>query len=282
MGGGLAWLAAMAVVLAAGSAAAGVLDRARDTGELRIGFRADTQPFSYKDEQGVARGYSVDLCRVVAQRAASAINRPDLRLVEVEVSTEERLTAVAQGRIDLLCEATTVTLTRRAEVDFSLPTFATGATLLYRVDGPSGFQELAGQKVGALAGSTTEPGLRAALEEAKIDAEVVPVPSHGEGMARLVSGDLAAYFGDGAILLYNLVRSPDRERLRLADVVLSFEPYALALPKGDSDFRLVVDSTLALLSRSGEVTTLFERNFGAGAEPSELVRAMWTLNGIPD
>jgi polar amino acid transport system substrate-binding protein/glutamate/aspartate transport system substrate-binding protein len=278
----MAWLAAMAVALTAGNAAAGVLDRARDTGELRIGFRADTQPFSYKDEQGVARGYSVDLCRAVAQRAASAINRPDLRMVEVEVSTAERLTALAQGRIDLLCEATTMTLTRRAEVDFSLPTFATGATLLYRADGPSGFQELAGQKVGALAGSTTEPGLRAALEQAGIEAEVVPVPSHVEGIARLVSGDLAAYFGDGAILLYNLVRSPDKERLRLADVVLSFEPYALALPKGDSDFRLVVDSTLALLSRSGEVTTLFERNFGVGAQPSELVRAMWTLNGIPD
>ena len=51
---------------------------------------------------------------------------------------------------------------------------------------------------------------------------------------------------------------------------------------GDDDFRLAVDRTLASLSRSGEVGKLFENAFGAGAEPSDLVRAIWVLNGIPD
>lgn len=263
-------------------AVADVLERARDTGELRMGFRADTQPFSFKDGQGVARGYTVDLCRAVAREVAATVGRPDLRLAEVEVTADDRLAAVREGRVDILCEATTVTLTRRAEVAFSLPTFATGATLLYRADGPSGFEQLAGQKVGVLAGTTTEASLGAALQAAGIAAEVVPVASHVQGIERLAAGELAAYFGDGAILLYNLMQSPAKERLRLADVVLSFEPYALALPRGDEEFRLVVDRALALLSRSGDVAVLFERNFGAGAEPSPLIRAMWTLNQIPD
>jgi polar amino acid transport system substrate-binding protein/glutamate/aspartate transport system substrate-binding protein len=276
-------LAALAAFyLLSGAAAGGVLERAKETGELRIGYRTDAQPFSAKSEQGIAQGYSVDLCRAVARETAGVVGRPELRLVEVEVTVDDRFESVRDGRVDLLCEATTVTLTRRAEVDFSLPIFATGATLAYRKDGPARFEDLTGQKVGVLGGTTTEDGLGAALEKAGIAANVVEVASHADGVARLASGELAAYFGDGAILLYNLVQSPHKDRLRLADVVLSFEPYALALPKGDGDFRLTIDRTLARLARSGDVLTLFERNFGAGANPSELIRALWMLNQIPD
>jgi polar amino acid transport system substrate-binding protein/glutamate/aspartate transport system substrate-binding protein len=277
-------LLAVAALAAPAMAAAhaGVLDRAKVSGELRIGFRADARPFSYRDQQGIARGYSVDLCRAVAAEAAAAIGRPDLRAVEVEVTAKDRLESVQAGEVDVLCEATTVTLTRRAQVDFSLPTFASGATLLYAAGGATRFEDLVGQKVGVLEGSTTEAGLRQALERAKIAAEVVPVPNHTDGIDRLAKGGIAAYFGDGAVLLYNLLQSPAKDRLRMSDLVLSFEPYALALPKGDEDFRLVADRALAKLSRSGDVALLFERNFGSGAEPSKLVEAIWTLNNIPD
>jgi polar amino acid transport system substrate-binding protein/glutamate/aspartate transport system substrate-binding protein len=282
MGTGRLLLAGVLVIGAAAVARAGVLDRARDTGELRVGFRADAQPFSFTDGQGGARGYSVDLCREVAREAAAAVGRPELRLVEVEVAAADRLDAVPSGRVDLLCEATTVTLGRRERVDFTLPTFVTGATLLYPADGPTSFAELAGKKVGVLAGSTTQAGLAKGLRDAAVGAELVTVASHDEGIERLASGEFAAYFGDGAILLYHLVQSPFRDRLRLSDKVLSFEPYALALPKGDDAFRLVADRALARLSRTGEVAAVFERNFGTGAEPSDLVKAMWLLNSLPE
>ena len=269
-------------LLVCGTARAEVLERAAATGELRIAFRADAQPFSFLGSDGKAAGFSVELCRAVAREAAAALGRSTLTLVEVAVTGTDRLAAIEQGKADLLCEATTVTLERREQLDFSLLTFATGASLLYPADGPTTFEELAGRKVGVLAGSTTEGGLREALDAARIDAEVVTVPTHIDGIERLAGGDLAAYFGDGALLLYQLMQSPFRDRLRMSDKVLSFEPYALALPKGDDAFRLVVDRALAKLARSGEVMRLFEAAFGVGAQPSDLVRALWILNSIPD
>ena len=276
--------ALLAVGLLAWSAAAdaAVLDRARDTGELRLGFRADAQPFSLKKADGEAGGYSVDLCRAVAREVAAELGGKELKIVEVEVSGTDRFAAVEDGRIDLLCEATTVTLARRVQLDFTLPTFATGATLLYPVDGPTKFDQLAGKKVGVLAGSTTEPALREALERAGIAAEVVSVPDHTDGIQRLAAGEFAAYFGDAAILLYQLLKSPFQDRLRVSDKILSFEPYALALPKGDDAFRLVADRALAQLSRTGQIAEVFESNFGSGAKPSDLVKAMWLLNSIPE
>ena len=275
-------LLAVSLLAWSASADAAVLDRVRDTGELRLGFRADAQPFSLKKADGEAGGYSVDLCRAVAREAAAELGGKELKIVEVEVSGTDRFAAVEDGRIDLLCEATTVTLARRAELDFTLPTFATGATLLYPVDGPTKFDQLAGKKVGVLAGSTTEPALREALERAGIAAEVVSVPDHTDGIQRLAAGDFAAYFGDAAILLYQLLKSPFQDRLRVSDKILSFEPYALALPKGDDAFRLVADRALARLSRTGQIMEVFESNFGSGAKPSDLIKAMWLLNSIPE
>lgn len=275
-------VAAALLIGASPMVSAGVLDRARETGELRLAYRADAEPFSSVDANGKATGYSVTLCRAVARAVAEKVGKPDLKVVEVAVTAADRLDAVPGGKADLLCEATTVTLERRQKLDFSLPTFATGATLLYPEGGAKSFEDLAGKKVGVLTGSTTETGLREALERAKIAADVVAVPSHTDGIERLASGEFAAYFGDGAILLFHLMKSPFRDRLRLSDKVLSFEPYALALPRGDDDFRLVVDSTLAHMSRTGEIGAVFNASFGEGAKPSDLVRALWILNGIPD
>lgn len=273
--------AMVAWLFGAGIVDAGVLDRVRETGTLRLGYRADALPFSFKDVGGVPAGYSVELCKAVARELADRRNLKQLKLEFVEVTAENRLGAVAEGRIDLLCEATTATLERRAQVDFSLLTFATGAGLLYRADGPASFDALRGQKVGVLAGTTTADEMRETFARSGIEVDFVPVTDHPTGLRRLAAGEFAAYLGDGAILIYQWFRSPDRERLKLAEKMLTFEPYALALPRGDADFRLLVDGALSRLYRSGEINRLFTASF-PGAEPTELIKSLYLLQGLPD
>ncbi len=264
------------------AAAAGVLDRAKDTGTIRLGYRADAVPFSFDDPTGLPAGYSVELCKSVVEAARTATGRADLRVEWRRLGTEDRFDALAHGEVDLMCSADTVTLGRREQVDFSLPTFVAGASLLYRADGPSSFEGLAGQKVGVRASTTTEDLLRKNLARSGIDAEIVPVPSHDEGVRRLAAGELAAYFGDAPILLFQLVKSPDRQRLKLSEVTLDVEVYALALPKGDDAFRLLTDRTLARLYRSHEIERVFLASFGPEAHPSELMSALYILNALPE
>jgi polar amino acid transport system substrate-binding protein/glutamate/aspartate transport system substrate-binding protein len=261
---------------------AGVLDRARETGEIRFGYRADAVPFSFADSAGLPAGYSVELCESVLEATRAATGRADLRVAWRLLGAEDRFDALARGEVDLVCSADTVTLGRRERAAFSLPVFVSGATLLYRADGPSAFEALAGQKVGARAGTTTEDQLGKGLAEAGITAEVVPVPSHEEGVRRLAAGELAAYFGDGAILLFQLLKSPERERLRLSERTLGVEVYALVLPKADDAFRLLVDRALSRLFRSREIERVFAASFGADARPSELLRALYVLSALPE
>ena len=71
---------------------------------------------------------------------------PSLNIVYVPVTVTDRFEAIKQGKADLLCEATTATLSRREMVDFSLATFVDGASLLIRIDGPQSLQAMAGHR----------------------------------------------------------------------------------------------------------------------------------------
>ena len=279
------WLAPIsgAVLLAAvGVAVAGTLDRIGQEKTIRIAYREDAAPFSYKDKLGEPAGFVVDLCRAVAKKLAEQLSLPSLNAAYVPVTAENRFEAITHQKADLLCEPTSATLSRREQVDFSIPTFLDGASLMVRTGGLKNLRDLVGKKIGVLAGTTTEEALRTTLKEAGIAGDVVAAKTHGEGLAMLDDGKISAYFGDRSILLFLIKDSKTPEKLRLADDYLSVEPYALALPRGDSDFRLAVDRALSHIYRSGEITAIFQHSFGGKAEPSPILRTLYLISGLPD
>ena len=133
------------------------------------------------------------------------------------MTSTDRFEAIRQQKADLLCEATTAMLSRREIVDFSIATFVDGASLLIRTDGPQSLQAMAGQKIGVLAGTTTEEALHNSLEEAGITADVVPAKNHEEGLAMLDAGSISAYFADRAILQSLIKQSKDQKKLLIFD-----------------------------------------------------------------
>ena len=272
---------ALATAFIASSVSAGTLDRVRDSGVLKIGYRTDAAPYSYKNTLGEAAGYSVDLCRAVAVAVKEQLKLNEISITYVPVTAENRFKAVEDGRIDILCGATTATLSRRELVDFSLGTFIDGASVMLMSDGPKGFNELSGKSVGVRGGTTTEEGLRNTLKKLAVDAKVVPVASHDEGLSKLQKGEVSAYFADRGILLYLMAGSKSPDKLRVAAEYYSFEPYALAMKKGDNEFRLVVDRTLSRLYRSGRIVPIFRNAFG-NAEPSDVLRSLYLINGLPE
>jgi polar amino acid transport system substrate-binding protein/glutamate/aspartate transport system substrate-binding protein len=267
--------------LSSGAATAATLDRIRDSGVIKLGYRLDAAPFSFADSTGLPAGYSVALCDAVVNALRGQLQRSDIKVEFVLVSADDRFDVLQAGDIDLLCGATTVTLERRQRVDFSLLTFVTGSSVLYRKDGPANFLELVGKKVGVRAGTTTEDGLKRALKDAGNEAQVVAVENHEEGRRALEDGELAAYFADRAILAMLGAQAQRPENLVLSDRFFSYEPYALALQRGDNDFRLLVDSTLARLYRSQAIGRIYQANFG-NARMRDLLRAAFTLQSLPE
>ncbi len=273
---------AAVAALALGSADAGTLDKVRQDKTFRIAYRDDAPPFSFTDSIGEPAGFMVDLCKSVAKNIAAELNISDLKVDYVLVTAANRFDAIESGKADLLCEPTSATLSRREQVDFSIPTFVDGASLLVAGDGPADFGALSGKKIGVLAGTTTEQSLRDTLASIGLVADVTPAKTHEEGLAMLDKGEIVAYFGDRAILSYLAAKSSDSSKLRLANNYFSLEPYALALAHGDEDFRLAVDRALSHIYRSGEIGTLFAHTFGNQMQPSEMLKTLYLVSALPD
>ena len=174
-----------------------------------------------------------------------------------------------------------ISLSRREMVDFSRGTFIDGASVMLMANGPGGFNELAGKNVGVRGGTTTEEGLRNTLKELSVDATVVSVKSHDDGLSKLQKGELSAYFADRAILLFLAAGSTTPDKLRVAADYYSYEPYALAVHRGDDKFRLLVDRTLSRLYRGGGIVRIFKNSFG-NAEPSDVLKSLYLINALPE
>jgi ABC-type amino acid transport substrate-binding protein len=274
-------IAAALALCWSGPAGAGAIERIKQDKTLRIAYRDDAPPFSFTDSIGEPSGFMIDLCRLVAKNLATGLGVGDLKVDYVLVTAANRFDAITSGKADLLCEPTSATLSRRADVDFSIATFIDGASLLVSGDGPSEFGALSGKKIGVLAGTTTEQSLRDTLATANIKAEIVPAKTHLEGLAMLDQGAIVAYFGDRAILAYLASKSSAPEKLRLANNYFSLEPYALALAHGDSDFRLAVDRALSHIYRSGEISAVFAHSFGQ-TQPSDTLQTPYLISALPE
>ena len=275
-------LLSLAAAFLPSTASADALARIRQDNVIRIAYRADAPPFSYKNNNDEPAGFMVDLCQAVVRRLGEQLNLPSLKTNYLTVTAVDRFEAIQQNKADLLCEPTSSTLSRRKFVDFSVTTFVDGASLMITSDGPHNLQELAGRTIGVLAGTTTEQELRNSLSGAGITAEVVPAKTHAEGLMTLENGKTSAYFADRSILMALIASSRAPENFRLADAYLTIETYALALPHGDDDFRLEVDRALSHIYGSGEITSILERSFGKNFQPGPILQMLYLLSGLPD
>ncbi|CAN5760498.1 glutamate/aspartate ABC transporter substrate-binding protein [soil metagenome] len=270
----------------AAQTATATIDQIRSSKTLRIGYDPDAPPFSYiapgSPATSAPQGYSVDLCRAVADKLKEQLKLPDLKLVYVAVNSANRFDALTGDKADLLCESSTATLSRRAIVDFSISIFIDGASFAIRPDGPRDVVQLAGKKVAVLPGTTTEQALRRALTATQINAEIVLVKTNQEGLELLDKGGVAAYYADRSTLTFMLQKEKSFANLLLADAYLSVEPIALGLRRGDSDFRLAVDTALSHIYRKGEIVPIFRGIFGPQSTPSALLGALYQISGLPD
>ena len=277
-------LLALLVLPGANLFAEGTLDKIARTGEFVIGYRTDASPLSYHNADGQPSGYSVDMCKRIAAAVNAHLGDVEVKTKLVRVSADERISAVVNGDIDIECGSTTITLSRQEQVDFSLPTFATGATVLsLKSSGINSMADLSGKKVGVAQGTTTLDILENQLKENLIDAEIVIVPDHNEGMTRLNVGSIDALASDQIVLIGQIIESINPARYSLMNDVFSYEPYGFVVRRNDADFRLVVDRAIVQIYRSGQHADMFYKWIGrTGVQVPPILAAMYQLNTIPE
>ncbi len=278
-----AGLLAGVVAQAAAQSASPTLARIKAAKAINVAFSGDSPPFSFVGSDNKPAGYSIDLCKRVIAQVGRAIGEADLKVNWLVGGVADRINMVKSGRADLECANTTQTLQRLNDVDFSNLIFVDGGGLLVRTDSPiNSVAELANKKIAVIRNTTTEARLNYVLSRAAVKATLVPIANANEGVAMLESGSADAYAGDKIKLVGLATQAKDPAKLVLLAEDISFEPYALAIPRNDSAYRLEVNRALTQIYMGGDIEKIFAEWLGKLGRPSPLLAAMYLLNSIPD
>ena len=260
------------------------LKRIADSGEFRIGYVPDAPPLSFVDDEGNVTGYSIDLCRHIASaiRFELGLEKIDIKFTPL-VSIEDRIGAVEKGDVDIECGTTTVTLSRRERVDFTLMTFITGSAIISRKSGAiTTIDDLDKKRIAVVAGTTTEDVVRRVADVNDFRIKITPIDTHDEGMDLLNRGKVDGYASDRAMLIGQVFRNANvANDYTMTRSALSFEPYAFMIARGDTEFRLSADRALASLFRTARIRRIYQNWFGRYGEPlSPIVEAMYQFQAV--
>jgi glutamate/aspartate transport system substrate-binding protein len=260
----------------------GRLKKIQETATIRIAYRSDSPPFSFVDPQGKPAGYTIDLCVRAAKSIERQLGLSVLGIQWVAVSAQTRFDAVVSGAADLECGSTTVSLSRMKLVDFSSFVYAESTGVLVNTGaGLFSFNDLAGKRIGVVPGSTNAQAIRDQLDRRKLDAKLVSFAERDAGVAALGRGELDGFASDKLVLLA-LAQAANLPNLTMLPEDLSFEPFAIMLPRGDWELRLAVNTTLARLFRSGEILDLYGKYFGGSGRRPIWIGAVFTFGGFAE
>jgi polar amino acid transport system substrate-binding protein len=274
-------LAVAAAVPGPARAAEPTLDKIGRSGVLTVGTRAGSPPFGFRDKSGQWVGFSVDLARLVHQSVQKRLGKP-VRFELKESTPATRLPLLESGAVDLIAGTMTITRARRESVEFSLVYFVTGAQFLVKRGGPvRGVRDVAGHRIGVQQGSTSER----ALKERYPQAQAVVFADQPAAFTALSQGKIDAYTNDGVQLAGLKAKAPNPADWEVVGDFYTYEPYGMAMRKGDTAFRNLVDNALMEAIEGGEYQKLYDRWFGPQGELtyplSESVRIFMQMQVMP-
>ncbi|MCC7426840.1 MAG: amino acid ABC transporter substrate-binding protein [Alphaproteobacteria bacterium] len=263
----------------------GTLRKIRDAGVIKVGHRESSVPFSQFDQNRRPAGFSVDLCMRVVDAVKRELNMPNLRVEFIPVNPSTRIPLIANGTVDIECGSTTYTLGRSRQVDFSSIFYLTGTQIMSRQNsGIREVEDLANKSVALVLGTTNERAVKAAIERLRIpNVKVLMVKDHAEALLALETDRVDAYATDEVVLWGLRNQSRIKDQLVITGRLLSYDPYGLMLRRDDSAFRLLINTTLAGIFRSGEIEQMFRKWFEpAGIPINDRLRQIWEYMALPE
>ncbi len=240
----------------------GTLKKIKDTGVITLGHRESSIPFSYYDDKQQVIGYSQEMMLKAVDAIKSELKLAKLDVKLVPVTSENRITLVQNGTVDLECGSTTNTTERQKQVSFSNSIFVVGTRLLTKTSsGIKDFPDLAGKNVVTTAGTTSDRLLRKMNEDNSMKMKIISAKDHGEAFLTLESGRAAAFVMDEVLLYGEVAKAKNASEWVVVGTPQSYEAYGCMLRKDDPAFKKVVDAALAKVMTSGEAEKIYAKWF---------------------
>jgi glutamate/aspartate transport system substrate-binding protein len=238
------------------------LSRIKNAHVVHVGYRESSPPFSFLDEANRPIGYSLELCEAIVEEIAAEVDDPDLKIEYVKVTSDDRIAAVLQNKIDLECGSTTANAERAKQVAFSPLIFVAGTKLMVAKTSPlSSATDLKGKTVVVTKGTTNEQAMHKVDQKFSLGLTIVTAADHEQSYQMLVDGKVDAFATDD-ILLYGLIaRHKSQDKFRVTGDYLSYEPYGIMFRKGEPELSDTVERAFRKLGSNHDLIPLYEKWF---------------------
>jgi glutamate/aspartate transport system substrate-binding protein len=236
----------------------------KKTHVVRLGFRESSPPFSFLDHSNRPIGYSLELCEAIVDEIGVEVDDANLKIEYVKVTSDDRIPAVTQNKIDLECGSTTANAERAKLVAFSPLMFVAGTKLMVPKAAPvQSLTDLKGKTVVVTKGTTNEQAMHAADKKFSLGLNIVTSPDHEQSYQMLSDGKADAFATDD-ILLYGLIaRHKSQDKFRVTGDYLSYDPYGIMFRKGEPQLTAVVERTFRKLGSNHDLVPLYNKWFVA-------------------
>src|SRR6267143_3603657 len=276
VGAGGLLLAALLLTTAAAAQTGGneglspTLSNIKNTHTVRLGYRESSPPFSFLDQANRPIGYSLELCEAIVDEIGVEVDDANLRIEYVKVTSDDRIAAVVQNKIDLECGSTTANAERGKQVAFSPLIFVAGTKLMVpKASTISAATDLKGKTVVVTKGTTNEQAMHAIDKKFALGLNIVTAADHEQSYQMLVDQKADAFATDD-ILLYGLIaRHKAQDKFRVTGEYLSYDPYGIMLRKGEPQLAAVVERTFRKLGSNRDLIPLYNKWFVSRLPPGE-------------
>jgi glutamate/aspartate transport system substrate-binding protein len=264
LGGLLLALGGFATTVSAqtGEGLSPTLARIKNAHVVHLGYRESSPPFSFLDQANRPIGYSLELCEAVVDEIATEVDDPNLKIEYVKVTSDDRIQAILQGKIDLECGSTTANAERAKQVAFSPLMFVAGTKLMVpKASSVRAVNDLKGKTVVVTKGTTNEQAMHNADKKFSLGLKIITADDHEQSYQTLVDGKADAFATDD-ILLYGLIaRHKSQDRFRVTGDYLSYDPYGIMFRKGEPQLSAVVERAFRKLGSNHDLIPLYEKWF---------------------
>jgi glutamate/aspartate transport system substrate-binding protein len=264
------WLAAAVLLItAAGAQTASeglspTLANIKKTHVVRLGYRESSPPFSFLDQANRPIGYSLELCEAIVDEIGVEVDDAELKIEYIKVTSDDRIAAVVQNKIDLECGSTTANAERGKQVAFSPLMFVAGTKLMVpKASTISGPADLKGKTVVVTKGTTNEQAMHNIDKKFSLGLNIVTAADHEQSYQMLVDAKADAFATDD-ILLYGLIaRHKAQDKFRVTGEYLSYDPYGIMFRKGEPQLTAVVERAFRKLGSNRDLIPLYNKWFVA-------------------
>jgi len=246
----------------------GRLKKIKDSGTLTLGVRDSSIPFSYLDDKQSYQGYSIDLCLKAATAIQKKLGLSSLNIKMVPVTSATRIPLIANGTTDISCDSATNNEERWKQVDFSVTEFVTANKFLSKkAANLKTLDDLKGKTVVSTSGTSNLKQITSLNTERNLGLNILAAKDHAEAFLMVETGRAAAFVMDDILLSSLAANSKAPGDYQVSTEALSVEPYGLILPRGDKDFKKVVDDALTVVYKGDDIKKIYGKWFQAPIPP---------------